>query len=220
MTEPDQPKEGTLGALGYTESFFGKRTYYGKYRGKVTDNVDPTGQGKLCVTVPDVKGLLPKFWARPCVQSAGPLMGTYICPPPIGAGVWVEFEHGNPDKPVWVGCYWDDQPVPGEAGLLADAAMTTAPTTPFMTTEVHGAGIAVTEVPLEFPVSLQPGGVTLYAEAASITLGPAGVAITAPVVSIIATAALSIMAPTVAIEGFPPGSPTILTVNGTQFVVT
>lgn len=214
MTEPDQPKEGTLGALGYTESFFGKRsTYYGKYRGKVADNVDPLGQGRLCVTVPDVKGLLPKMWARPCVQSAGPLMGTYVCPPPIGAGVWVEFENGNPDKPVWVGCYWDDEPVPAEAGLLADAAMTTGPTTPFMTTEVPGAGIAVSELPLEFPVSLVPGNVTLYAEGASITLGPGGVTITAPVVTINAEAAISLNAPAVSIKG-------TLTVNGPQFTVT
>jgi phage baseplate assembly protein gpV len=211
MTDSDHPKPGTLGALGYTESFFGNRgPYYGKYRGKVTDNVDPLGQGRLCVTVPDVTGLLPKMWARACVQSAGPLMGTYICPPPIGAGVWVEFEHGNPDKPVWVGCYWDDQPVPAEAGLMADAAMTTGPTTPFMTTEVEGAGVAVSQVPLVFPSSQVPGNVTLYAEAASITLGPAGVTITAPMISIVATT-ISISG-AVAINGE-------LTVNGPQFTV-
>ena len=28
------------------------------------------------------------------------------CVPPIGAGVWVEFEQGDPDYPIWVGCCW------------------------------------------------------------------------------------------------------------------
>jgi len=32
-------------------------------------------------------------------------MGVYMVPP-IGAGVWVEFEHGDPDKPIWTGCRW------------------------------------------------------------------------------------------------------------------
>jgi len=26
--------------------------------------------------------------------------------PAIGSGVWVEFEQGDPDFPVWVGCFW------------------------------------------------------------------------------------------------------------------
>ena len=38
--------------------------------------------------------------------------------PPIGAGVWVEFEHGDPNRPVWVGCRWGSQSdVPSQAQL-------------------------------------------------------------------------------------------------------
>ena len=32
-------------------------------------------------------------------------MGAYMIPQ-IGAGVWVEFEQGNPDYPIWSGCWY------------------------------------------------------------------------------------------------------------------
>ena len=86
----------------------GLRTYLGKYRGIVTNNVDPMMRGRLMVQVPDVLGLVPSTWAEPCTPLAGPTgppMGVYMVPP-IGAGVWVEFEQGNPDYPIWVGCRW------------------------------------------------------------------------------------------------------------------
>jgi len=67
MTQPqDEEKKGTLESFGYTESFFGHkgRKFYGRYRAKVAANVDPLGQGRLSVIVPDVKSLFPKMWAR------------------------------------------------------------------------------------------------------------------------------------------------------------
>jgi uncharacterized protein involved in type VI secretion and phage assembly len=79
--------------------------YYGKYRGVVLNNVDPMQQGRLQVQVPDVAGLTPVTWALPCVPVAGIQNGMYALPL-IGSGVWVEFEQGDPDKPIWVGCFW------------------------------------------------------------------------------------------------------------------
>ena len=81
---------------------------YGKYRGTVINNVDPDMRGRLMLTIPDALGLIPSSWAEPCVPLAGPTgpaMGVYMVPP-IGAGVWVEFEQGDVDYPVWVGCLW------------------------------------------------------------------------------------------------------------------
>ncbi len=106
MIQPqDEENKGTLESLGYAESFVGHtgRKFYGRYRGKVAANVDPLGQGRLSVTVPDMLGPVPEDVGAAPVPFAGPLMGTYVCPPPVGAGVWVEFEQGNPEKPVWVG---------------------------------------------------------------------------------------------------------------------
>jgi uncharacterized protein involved in type VI secretion and phage assembly len=55
--------------------------------------------------VPDVNALTPATWAMPCAPVAGLQAGLFSVPP-IGSGVWVEFEQGDPDYPIWVGAYW------------------------------------------------------------------------------------------------------------------
>jgi uncharacterized protein involved in type VI secretion and phage assembly len=79
--------------------------FYGKYRGVVLSNIDPMQQGRLQVQVPNVAGVGAVNWAMPCVPVAGIQNGMVALPEP-GAGVWVEFEQGNPELPVWVGCFW------------------------------------------------------------------------------------------------------------------
>ena len=79
--------------------------YYGKYRGKVLNNIDPEQIGRLLVQVSDVTGLAPSSWAMPCFPFTGTQMGAYMLPQ-IGTGVWVEFEQGNPDYPIWSGCWY------------------------------------------------------------------------------------------------------------------
>ncbi len=81
------------------------KTYFGKYRGMVINNVDPQKQGRLQVSCPDVLGPNVMNWAMPCVPFAGPLEG-FLMLPMIGASVWVEFEAGDPDLPIWAGCFW------------------------------------------------------------------------------------------------------------------
>jgi uncharacterized protein involved in type VI secretion and phage assembly len=94
-------------------------TFYGKYRGLVKDNQDPTGRGRLKVTAPTVLGDQ-QVWALPCTPYAGNNMGLYAIPEP-GTGVWVEFEAGDLSYPIWVGCFWADGQAPkNERG--ADAA--------------------------------------------------------------------------------------------------
>jgi uncharacterized protein involved in type VI secretion and phage assembly len=79
--------------------------FYGKYRGLVLNNIDPMQMNRLQVQVPDVAGLIPVTWAMPCVPLAG-LQNGMVALPIIGSGVWVEFEQGDPDYPIWVGCFW------------------------------------------------------------------------------------------------------------------
>lgn len=79
--------------------------YYGLYRATVVNNVDPLFIGRIQVIVPDVSNLIPTSWAMPCVPIAGKQMGTFVVPQ-VGAGVWVQFEQGDPDFPVWAGGFW------------------------------------------------------------------------------------------------------------------
>jgi uncharacterized protein involved in type VI secretion and phage assembly len=96
--------------------------YYGKYRATVINNIDPMQLGRIQVIVPDVSGLLPTSWAMPCLPFTGKQMGTYMVPQ-VGAGVWIEFEQGDPDYPIWVGGFWGiaaEVPALALAGVPAD----------------------------------------------------------------------------------------------------
>jgi uncharacterized protein involved in type VI secretion and phage assembly len=101
------------------------KKYYGKYRGTVMNNIDPMQIGRIQVMVPDISNFLPTTFAMPCVPLAGKQMGAYLVPQ-IGSGVWVEFEQGDPDYPIWSGCFWGvmaEVPVLGLAGNPASPSI-------------------------------------------------------------------------------------------------
>jgi len=92
------------------------RHFFGKYRGKVSNNKDPLGIGRIQAVVeavaPDMLN-----WAMPCTPYAGPQEGFFMMPP-VGANVWVEFEGGDPNYPIWSGGFWgekQDQKPPTDA---------------------------------------------------------------------------------------------------------
>lgn len=86
--------------------------HFGKYRGIVT-NVKDTDKN-MCMIKAKVPSLLghksETNWALPCVPFAGTNengkgFGMEFLPSP-GDGVWMEFEKGDIDKPIWVGFWW------------------------------------------------------------------------------------------------------------------
>ena len=81
------------------------KKFFGKYRGTVVNNVDPLQMGRLQAMVPDVSNVMLTSWCMPCLPVGGIQTGVFTVPP-IGSGVWVEFEQGDPDFPVWTGCFW------------------------------------------------------------------------------------------------------------------
>jgi uncharacterized protein involved in type VI secretion and phage assembly len=99
-----------------TESTPGGRTqrYYGKYRGTVRINVDPEQIGRVMLQVPDVLGNALSNWALPCLPAAGIQSGCFIVPP-VGSKVWVEFEQGDSNYPIWTGGFWGQGEVPSPA---------------------------------------------------------------------------------------------------------
>ena len=97
--------------------------FYGKYRGVVMNNIDPMQTGRVQVQVPDVLGLGISSWAMPCVPFAGRQSGVFVMPQ-IGSGVWVEFEQGDQDFPIWVGGFWGST---AEVPALALAGLPVSP---------------------------------------------------------------------------------------------
>lgn len=91
--------------------------FFGKYRGKVESNRDPKNLGRVQVSVPTVLGDGRLSWALPCMPVAG--VGTgFFAVPPKGANVWVEFEGGDCDFPIWTGCFWSHKSeVPAELAV-------------------------------------------------------------------------------------------------------
>lgn len=84
---------------------------YGKFAGTVVNNMDPLSLGRIQAFVPEVLGEVPSGWAKPCVPYAGPTSG-FLSLPPVGAGVWIEFEAGDVSRPIWAGCFWGSGETP------------------------------------------------------------------------------------------------------------
>jgi Type VI secretion system/phage-baseplate injector OB domain len=103
--------------------------FFGKYRGIVTSNTDPLSLGRLQALVPEVLGESPSSWALPCTPYAGTGAGQFTIPP-VGAGVWIEFEAGNVSRPIWAGCWWSAGEVP-----MDENGIPSQPTTKILRTD-------------------------------------------------------------------------------------
>ena len=128
--------------------------FLGKYRATVLLNTDPEMRGRLQLLIPDVLGMVPSTWAEACVPLAGPTgppMGVYMVPP-IGAGVWAEFEQGDINYPLWVGCRWG---APSDIPTLAKAGLPVSPNIVMQTLGQHALVIS------DMPPTPATGGIML-----------------------------------------------------------
>jgi hypothetical protein len=170
--------------------------FYGKYRGAVLVNIDPEGRGRLLVEVPDVLGVGISTWAMPSVPFAGLQMGMYIVPPPK-AGVWVEFEKGDPDYPIWTGCWWGSRVEVPVTAQLATPAM------PFVMVETALKNtIVISDTPV--PPLLPAGGVLISSGASYIRIDTTGISIFGPTVRINGATVVDINAGALTIAGPAP----------------
>jgi hypothetical protein len=87
--------------------------YFGKYRAKVVDNKDPSKRGRIRVVCPKVLGSSVSNWCEPCVPVASDYEGDFAVPR-LRETVWIEFEEGKADKPIYVGNWWSPSKTPSE----------------------------------------------------------------------------------------------------------
>lgn len=142
--------------------------FFGKYRGKVESNLDPLFSGRLQVSVPAVLGTVGLSWAMPCVPYAGPGVGFFFIPP-NGANVWVEFEGGDADYPIWTGCFWGAAEAPQPA-IPAMKVLKTDAFTLTVNEVVPGATLASIELANGAKLAFDPTGITLSTPAGIVAL--------------------------------------------------
>jgi hypothetical protein len=159
--------------------------FYGKYRGTVMNNVDPMMIGRVQVQCAEVLGVGISSWAMPCVPVAGKHSGSFFLPE-LGAGVWVEFEHGDADYPIWTGCFWG---LPAELPEMGLASPPPTPNIVFQTLGQNsltvmgapGAGITICSGPIASPTSPR---IMITQAGIIITNGVATITVAGPVVDI------------------------------------
>lgn len=155
--------------------------FYGKYRATVFNNIDPESRGRIQALVPDVLGITPSTFALPCLPVAGKQSGAFFVPE-IGAGVWIEFEQGDPDYPIWSGCFW------GSIAEVPPLAIASPPPTPNMVLQTTGQnsltvfgapamGVTLSAGPVgpSPSISVTPAAILIKCGAATISISAAGV---------------------------------------------
>jgi len=154
--------------------------HFGKYRGKVENNIDPMQMGRVQVSVPAVLGDGTLSWALPSSPYAGPGVGFFAIPP-IGANIWVEFEGGNSDYPIWSGCFWGVGEVPALPALAEMKVFKTDGIT-LTLSDLPGVGGFTLEVgppvvPMPLKLVFNASGIELTNSAASVKLSPVSVSV-------------------------------------------
>ena len=153
-----------------------KQFYFGKYRGKVENNVDPMQQGRMQVSCPAVLGEGQSSWAMPCAPFAGNGVGFFTVPP-TGANVWVEFEGGDPDYPIVSGGFWGAGEAPAMPAVAEMKVLKTSMATVTIS-DLPGAGGITLEITSGAKIAIGATGI-------EITNGQgAGIKLTGPQVSV------------------------------------
>ncbi|HYO13999.1 MAG TPA: phage baseplate assembly protein V [Thermoanaerobaculia bacterium] len=178
---PGRDRDKMFDPIGTVQAPMDRR-FYGKYRGTVVTNIDPditAPPGRVLVWVDHIPGAFPN-WAMPCVPYAGLNVGFWAIPP-TGASVWVEFEGGDPARPVWSGCFWQvtDFLLPRTKNPIAPAMakIFKTDTTTLVINDTPGVGglsLDVSPPAVTVPVSLEINslGVKLTCATCTITITP------------------------------------------------
>ncbi len=156
--------------------------YFGKFRGTVVQNVDPQQMGRIQAIVPSTTNVIPTTWAMPCVPFTGRQSGVFVVPA-IGSAVWIEYEQGDLDYPIWTGGFW------GSAAEVPAIALAGNPLSPSIVLQ-SGLGNSITISDLPGPAGgiqiKSAGGAAILVNETGITItnGAATIVLAGPTVTI------------------------------------
>lgn len=91
--------------IEYEKRYAGK--LYGKRKARVSDNKDPERRGRVRVENIELFGSGQSAWALPNMPFYGGRDSGFFSVPPVGSLVWIEFEEGLIDYPIYTGGYFD-----------------------------------------------------------------------------------------------------------------
>lgn len=138
--------------------------FFGKYRGIVQSNVDPMKRGRILAQVPEVSVMFPGNWAEPCFPSGGIQYGM-VSIPAMGAGVWIEYEQGDPNKPIWTGVFYGSTAeMPTLANTIPPGVMGMAMATPAQN------AVVINDTPGTGGILIQAGAATFMMNETGITI--------------------------------------------------
>jgi hypothetical protein len=164
-----------------------ERRYFGKYKGFVVDNADPDKRGRLRLQIPSVLGKdVVSGWALPCAPFGGADGQGFFFVPDNKAGVWVEFEEGLLDYPIWVGTFWSKPG--GKTEVPQPGGDQSPPTSKIIKTINHtieladaegGEAIKITDKKNSNTVTIDSSGIAMEDKSGNkITMASGGVTIT------------------------------------------
>ena len=133
--------------------------FLGKFRATVSDNRDPEMRGRVRVKAPDVYGDNESGWAMPALPYTGKNVGLFLIPP-TNASVWVEFEHGDPDYPIWAGGFWAVGEVPASPGV-AEMKVLKTDTANITLDDTPGAGGITIETKTGMKIKIDTTGIEI-----------------------------------------------------------
>lgn len=152
------PKIGEL--IANSEDILPHTRFRGIYRGWVVNNNDPKKMGRIKVYVPAIHPQnmrsKPDFipWASGCFSMGGAADFGDFAVPPIDATVFVMFEDGHPDYPIWMGTWWGS---PGGNSEVPQKAQSDYPDARVIKLREGQSLTIAAESGLEFKVDVQEG---------------------------------------------------------------
>ena len=152
-----------------------QRRYYGKYRGIVTDNNDPYQQGRIRAKVPELFADAETGWAMACVPFAPQSAGMLFLPE-TETNVWIEFEGGDPSRPIWTGCWWPQNQAPSIASPSVKI-LQTASGHKITLDDTSGSETVKIEDKNGSSITMDQSGLALAYQGMKVTLGASQVSI-------------------------------------------